>query len=66
MGWRQTRRFRRLDAPPKDHVFAATDEFLAERLRGLRLPEPPPALRERNKRSYSEWLDSNPGRNRWR
>jgi hypothetical protein len=62
--WRRQRA--RVDAPPKDHVYAATDELLAERLRGLTTPEPPQALRERNERSYGEWLDSAPGRNRWR
>ena len=66
LGWWRRRRSRRVDAPPKDHIFAATDELLAARLRQLQTPEPPQALRERNERSYGEWLDSAPSRNRWR
>lgn len=66
MGWWRRRRARRIDAPPKDHVYTATDKLLAARLRGLQTPEPPQALRERHERSYGEWLDSAPGRNRWR
>lgn len=61
------RKAKRYEAPPKDHVYASTDELLAARLRNIRLPEPPPAMRERNRRTYSEWLDSQRGgRNRWR
>ena len=62
--WR-LRRARRIDAPPKDHVFAAVDEQLAQRLRGLTLPEPPPDLRERDRKSYDDWLNAS-NRNRWR
>ena len=65
-GWWRRRRARRVDAPAKDHVFAAVDEQLTERLRGLRLPKPPSALRERDRRSYGDWLGSASGRNRWR
>ena len=65
MSWWRRRRSR-IDAPPKNHVYSATDELLAARLRDLQTPEPPQALRERNKRTYGEWLDSAPGRNRWR
>jgi len=63
--WRR-RKAQRYDAPPKDHLFASTDELLAERLRRLTLPEPPQAVRERSRASYQEWLDSKPSRNRWR
>ena len=65
--WRSRRAKQRYAAPPKDsHVYASTDELLAARLRRMRLPEPPPAVRERNRASYSEWLNSQPSRNRWR
>jgi hypothetical protein len=47
-------------------VYAAVDEQLTQRLRQLRLPEPPPTLRERDRRSYDAWLRSDAGRNRWR
>ncbi len=55
-----------MDAPPKDHVFSAVDEQLAQRLRQLRLPEPPATLRERDRQSYDVWLKSEAARNRWR
>lgn len=55
-----------MDAPSKDHVFAAVDDELVQRLRQLRLPEPPPALRERDRKSYDDWLNSDASRNRWR
>jgi hypothetical protein len=66
LDWWRRRRPRRLDAPAKGHIFASTDELLAERLRQVRLPEPPPALRERHLRTYGDWLNSRGGRNRWR
>jgi hypothetical protein len=66
LDWWRRRRPQRLDAPGKGHIYASTDELLEARLRQLRLPEPPPALRERNRRSYSEWLNSQANRNRWR
>jgi hypothetical protein len=64
--WWRRRKAARLDAPAKDHVFAAVDEQLAQRLRQMRLPEPPPALRERDRKSYDDWLNSDASRNRWR
>lgn len=65
--WWRRRQPKRYDAPPKGHIFASTDELLAERLRNVRLPEPPQALRDRNHRTYSDWLNSQQGgRNRWR
>jgi hypothetical protein len=62
-GWRTARG--RYDAPSKE-TLGASDELLAQRLRQLRLPEPPPAYRERNRRSYGAWLEQDAGRNRWR
>jgi hypothetical protein len=62
--WRG-KRLRRVDAPAKSHIYASSDELLAQRLRDLRLPEPPPALRERNQRTYSDWLNAQTGRRRW-
>ena len=64
--WWRGRKSRRLDAPSKDHVYAAVDEQLTQRLRQLRLPEPPQALRERDRKSYDDWLNSDAARNRWR
>jgi hypothetical protein len=63
--WRR-RRLRRLDAPAKGHIYASTDELLAERLRQVRLPEPPPGLRQRSRRTYDDWLNADANRNRWR
>ena len=41
--------------------------MLAQRLRDLRLPEPPAAFRERTRQTYTDWLEgSNGGRNKWR
>lgn len=40
--------------------------MIAQRLRDLRLPEPPPGFRERTRRTYTDWLESNSGRNNWR
>jgi len=59
--WRRSRRY---DAPQKERL-AATEELLVERLRQLTLPEPPPTFRERNRKTYGEWLQGG-GRNRWR
>lgn len=47
-------------------MFASTDEVLADRLRNVRLPEPPAAMRERNRRGYDEWIGAQASRNRWR
>jgi hypothetical protein len=66
IGWWRRRRAARLDAPPKDHVHASSDELLAARLRGLRLPSPPSSIRERSKERYREQLGERSARNRWR
>ncbi len=47
-------------------MHAAVEEQLIQRLRSMRLPEPPPALRERDRQSYQAWLNAQAGRNRWR
>jgi hypothetical protein len=57
---------RRYPAPPKERLSATADDAIAERLRRLRLPDPPPALRERTRSSYGEWLQSRASHNRWR
>lgn len=60
------RRRERYEAPPKQQLHSSLDEALAQRLRDLRLPEPPPAFRERTRQTYSSWLDGSAGRNKWR
>lgn len=61
------RRNQRYEAPPKQQLHASLDELIAQRLRDLRLPEPPSAFRDRTRRAYSAWLDgSGGGRNNWR
>jgi hypothetical protein len=62
--WR--RRARRYDAPDKGRLYASDDELLAQRLRELRLPDPPPGLRERGRQTYGEWLQGRGSRNPWR
>lgn len=56
----------RYAAPPKDNVFAASDDMLAQRLRDMRLPEPSPAFRDRSRETYSRWAQARAGRQRWR
>lgn len=56
----------RIDAPEKDHVNMSTEDQLVDRLRRMRLPEPPPGVRERSLVRYKEWLNSQQGRNRYR
>ena len=64
--WWRRRKARRPVRQPKEPVYASGDELLAQRLRELRVPEPPPAVRERNRARYQEWLSSQANRNRWR
>ncbi|MGH2955730.1 MAG: hypothetical protein ACRDL6_01885 [Solirubrobacterales bacterium] len=60
------RKAERLDAAAKDHVHPSTEDRLAERLRRMELPKPPPGVRERSLERYKEWLNTQQGRNRWR
>ena len=60
------RRLQRYDAPDKGRLYAGDDELLAQRLRELRLPEPPPGFRERNREVYGQWLQGRGARNPWR
>jgi hypothetical protein len=57
---------RKYPAPPKNRLYATGDEQIAERLRQLRLPDPPPALRERTRSSYGQWVESRSAKNPWR
>lgn len=59
------RRSQRYEAPPKQQLHSSLDEAIAQRLRELRLPEPPAAFRERTRRTYTAWLEGG-GRNTWR
>jgi hypothetical protein len=64
---RRNRRKQRYEAPPKQQLHSSLDEMLAQRLRDLRLPEPPPAFRERTRQTYTDWLEgSGGGHNKWR
>lgn len=60
------RRKDRYEAAPKQQLHASLDEMIAQRLRDLRLPDPPPALRERTRRTYTDWLERGAGRQNWR
>lgn len=55
-------------APPAkdEQIYRSTEEQLTDRLRRLRLPEPPPEVRERSLRRYEKWLNSQQSSNRWR
>jgi hypothetical protein len=44
----------------------STEEQLIVRLRRMKLPEPPPGVKERSLQQYREWLSSEGGKNRWR
>ena len=44
----------------------STEEQLVDRLRRMKLPEPPAGVRERSLERYKEWLNSQQGRNRYR
>lgn len=59
------RRRERQQQPPKQQLYSSIDDLIAKRLREMRLPEPPPAFRERNRHTYREWLEQ-AGRNPWR
>ena len=56
----------RIEAPKKDHVNMSTEDQLVDRLRRMKLPEPPAGVRERSLERYKEWLNSQQGRNRYR
>ena len=64
---KRRRNTERFEAPQKQQLHSSLDEMIAQRLRDLRLPEPPSAFRERTRQTYTDWIDTNGGgRNKWR
>ena len=72
--WRRNRRSRvtdarrqRMDPQTKDHNrYRSVEEQLIERLRRMKLPEPPPGAKERALERYNEWLREQQGRQKYR
>jgi hypothetical protein len=67
--WRKRRseiRPERIEQPPKERLHMSAEEQLIQRLRTMRLPEPPPGVKERSLQAYRDWLNSQKNRNPWR
>jgi hypothetical protein len=60
-------RRQRTDPRSKDHNrYGSVEEQIIERLKRMKLPEPPPGAKERALERYNEWLREQQGRQKYR
>lgn len=73
--WRRNRRStpasdarrQRIDPRSKDEThYRSVEEQIIERLKRMKLPEPPPGAKERAMQRYQEWLRDQQGRQKYR